>query len=227
VQREPRRRGIVHRHELDAAVHEVRQEGHVPGQAVEARDDQTGTGELALLKCCAKSRPVRLLATLDFDVFANAELPRAAVQVAGDGLALRLKAEARPALFGGGDTRGRRRSDPKSYVGVQSMSVGRKPTGRQRRAVMSIANRWFVLNACLAPQRVRPGGILRVRSRYRERPHGWMPAARHGLWYDLASFNLLIFRGLVRLACVFPQGSSTRHCRRRAASMNASRSASS
>jgi hypothetical protein len=28
------------------------------------------------------------------------------------------------------------------------MSVGRKPTGQQRRAVMSNANRWIVLNAC-------------------------------------------------------------------------------
>jgi hypothetical protein len=100
------------------------------------------------------------------------------------------------------------------------MSVGRKPTGRQHRAVMSIANRCFVRDAC-QPDAVasfshttwhpvvseQSSGALRVRSGRPERPLWLIPtASRHGFQRDLALRNPLIFRGLAMLACVFLQG---------------------
>ena len=68
VNREPVGLREVHRLELDAAFHKVRDEGHVAGKPVQLGDEERGARPSAPLDGSLKLRPVGSLPTLNFDV---------------------------------------------------------------------------------------------------------------------------------------------------------------
>ena len=82
--------GHVTGDEIDAALHQVGDEGHVAGQPIQAGDQQNGAALTALVERSEELRPVRVSAsTLDLGKLGG---QLAAVHLAGDGLALRVKA---------------------------------------------------------------------------------------------------------------------------------------
>ena len=93
--------GHVAGHEIDAALHQVCDEGHVAGQTVQTGDQKHGTALAALFQGGEELRPVRVPASaLDLGEFGG---QLTAVDLAGDSLALRVEAEAASALAVGGD----------------------------------------------------------------------------------------------------------------------------
>ena len=62
-------KGIVTGDEIDSGIHEVRDEGQVPGQPIKLGNDQCCTGQLAAADGLLKFRSLILFAALDFDIF--------------------------------------------------------------------------------------------------------------------------------------------------------------
>jgi hypothetical protein len=92
--------GEVHGGELDAGLHEVEDEGHIAGQAIQLRDDEDSAMEAAQAQGLSQARAVIILAALDFHHLCH-ELPVPAVEVRADGFLLRLEAKpGSPLLFG-------------------------------------------------------------------------------------------------------------------------------
>jgi hypothetical protein len=102
VDRELVREGHVGGDELHARLHQLRGEGDVAGEPVELGDDQLGPELLAGGERGGELRPVAALAGLDLDELVR-ERPFPAVEVVGDGLALRLQPEPGRALLVGRD----------------------------------------------------------------------------------------------------------------------------
>jgi hypothetical protein len=102
VHREPIRHRHVRGNEVDAAVHQRRDKRDIARQPVELGHDQRGASSLRVTDRRARLRSVRMLPALDLAVLGQ-ELPAAAIEVIGDGLALPLDAETGMALLIGRD----------------------------------------------------------------------------------------------------------------------------
>jgi len=89
--------------EADAALLQVGEKGEIAAQPVELRHDQGSSGDLRPMERSGQLRSVIGLATLDLDMLAE-QAPAAAVEVVGDGLALRLEPQPAASLAGGGNT---------------------------------------------------------------------------------------------------------------------------
>jgi hypothetical protein len=98
VDREPVGLGEVDGGELDAALHQVRDERHVAGQPIQFRDDQGRTVEAAEAEGLGELRAVVALAALDLHDFSR-EAPVAPVEVGAHRLLLGLQAEAAASLL--------------------------------------------------------------------------------------------------------------------------------
>src|SRR5207302_8663122 len=93
----------IRRHEASAAVLELGEKGEVAAEPVQLCNDQGRAGELASGERLFELRAIVVLAGLDFDKLRQ-QLPRTAVEEISHGFALRVQAEAAPALPRSADT---------------------------------------------------------------------------------------------------------------------------
>src|SRR5947207_2470370 len=97
MDRQPVRVRIVDRDELDARVHQRRNEREIARQAIQLGDNQLGLVLAAGGERSGELRPIGALAALDLDELLH-KLPGAAVEVARDGFALRVEPKTGLAL---------------------------------------------------------------------------------------------------------------------------------